>query len=68
MRVHVLENYVALATKSKQSAEEALKRLMVIAATEVCVLCADPGFVSVMTLGEVTNGQGGYHSIEVSLD
>lgn len=41
---------------------------MVIAATEVCVLCADLGFVSVMTLGEVTDGQGGYHSIEISLD
>ena len=37
MRVRVLENLTLLATKSKQNAEEALKRLMGMASTEVSV-------------------------------
>lgn len=37
VRVRVLENLTLLATKSKQNAEEALKRLMEMASTEVSV-------------------------------
>lgn len=38
LRVRVLENFTLLATKSKQNVEEALKRLMEMASTEVSVI------------------------------